>query len=71
MERSGKQLTDRERDILRCLASGLANKEIAVRLRISEHTVKTHLKAIFLKLEVSSRAGTVAAWLESSGPAAN
>jgi DNA-binding NarL/FixJ family response regulator len=53
-------LTPREREILAMLAEGLPNKLIASRLSISEHTVKTHLEAIFDKLGASNRAEAVA-----------
>jgi DNA-binding NarL/FixJ family response regulator len=53
-------LTPREREILSMLAEGLPNKLIAARLAISEHTVKTHLEAIFEKLGASTRAEAVA-----------
>jgi DNA-binding NarL/FixJ family response regulator len=53
-------LTPREREILGMLAEGLPNKLIASRLGISDHTVKTHLEAIFDKLGASNRAEAVA-----------
>ncbi|MGW4023080.1 response regulator [Streptomyces sp. NPDC005009] len=53
-------LTDRERDILTHLARGLGNQEIARALFISEATVKTHLRRIYGKLGVETRAGAVA-----------
>jgi DNA-binding NarL/FixJ family response regulator len=53
-------LTPREREILAMLAEGLPNKLIASRLGISDHTVKTHLEAIFDKLSASNRAEAVA-----------
>ena len=53
-------LSDRELDALKLLAEDLSNQEIADKLFISLNTVKTHLKNIFLKLEVDSRSGTVA-----------
>ncbi len=56
-------LTPREREILTLLGEGLVNKEIAVQLGISEHTVKTHLAAIYEKLEASNRAEAVATGL--------
>ena len=54
-------LTAREAQILALLAEGLVNKQIAARLGISRHTVKTHLAALFHKLGVSTRAEAVAA----------
>jgi DNA-binding NarL/FixJ family response regulator len=48
-------LSERENDVLRLLARGFANKEIAARLLISEKTVKTHVSSILGKLGVQSR----------------
>jgi two-component system, NarL family, response regulator YdfI len=56
----GQQLSPRESEILNMLAAGLGNKEIAWRLKISEHTVKFHVTSIFNKLNASSRAEAVA-----------
>jgi len=53
-------LTRREVEVLGMLAEGLANKNIAVRLGISEHTVKTHVASILTKLDAFSRAEAVA-----------
>ena len=53
-------LTSREIDVLREVANGNTNAEIAERLRISEATVKTHLIHIYGKLAVSDRAAAVA-----------
>jgi two-component system, NarL family, response regulator YdfI len=53
-------LTPREQEVLRMLALGLANKEIASRLNISEHTVKFHVAAILGKLCATSRTEAVA-----------
>jgi two-component system, NarL family, response regulator YdfI len=53
-------LTSREKEVLRMLAEGLGNKQIAARLQISEHTAKFHVGSIFGKLGVSSRAEAVA-----------
>lgn len=53
-------LTPRERDILAHLARGLPNHAIARALFISEATVKTHLRRIYDKLGVDTRAGAVA-----------
>ena len=49
-------LTDRERDVLRLIAEGLTNQEIADRLFVSLNTVKTHVKSIYQKLNVRNRA---------------
>ncbi|HEV8664244.1 MAG TPA: response regulator transcription factor [Candidatus Methylomirabilis sp.] len=54
-ESSGEELTGREREILRLLASGSTNKEIGQALSISEKTVKNHLNSIFKKLQVTRR----------------
>lgn len=56
-------LTPRELEILTLLGEGLVNKQIAERLGISEHTVKTHLAAIYEKLQASNRAEAVATGL--------
>ena len=52
-------LTPREVEVLRLIADGLANKQIAGRLSISEHTVKFHVAALFEKLHASTRAEAV------------
>lgn len=54
-EETSKNLSRREWEILALVASGCRNKEIAGRLCVSENTVKTHLNAIFRKLNVKSR----------------
>jgi DNA-binding NarL/FixJ family response regulator len=54
-------LTPRELDVLKLIAQGLSNPEIAERLVLSEHTVHRHLANILAKLGLSSRAAA-AAW---------
>ncbi len=54
-------LTDRQVDVLRLLIEGKANKDICRRLDLSESTVKTHLAAIFRKLNVNNRTQAVVA----------
>jgi len=57
---SGSPLTTREAEILRLIADGNTNREIAVQLHLSENTIKTHVARILEKLETSSRAEAVA-----------
>ncbi len=52
-------LTSREREVLDMLAEGLSNKEVAWRMKISEHTVKFHVASIFAKLGASTRTEAV------------
>ena len=54
-----EELTGREREVLQLVAHGLANKTIASRLGISEHTVKFHVAAILAKLGAGSRTEAV------------
>jgi DNA-binding CsgD family transcriptional regulator len=56
---SGVSLSKREQDVVRCVAEGLTNREIAGRLTLTEHTVKNYLFRIFDKLGVSSRVEVV------------
>jgi DNA-binding CsgD family transcriptional regulator len=53
-------LTGRELEVLRLVAAGLSNQEIATALVISEHTVRRHLQNIFAKIDVPSRAAATA-----------
>jgi DNA-binding NarL/FixJ family response regulator len=52
-------LTEREGQVLQLLARGLANKQIALELGISEHTVKFHISSIYTKLGVTNRTEAV------------
>lgn len=60
------QLTGREVEVLRLVRQGLANKQIARRLGISERTVKAHLTSVFQRLDVADRT-QAALWAERHG----
>lgn len=60
-----ESLTDREAEVLRCMARGLGNQEIADKLFVSEATVKTHVAHILDKLRVENRVQAVIAAYES------
>jgi len=62
-------LSTRELDVVRCVAEGLSNREIAQRLNLREHTVKNYLFRIFDKLGVSSRVEVVLYALGTQTPA--
>jgi DNA-binding NarL/FixJ family response regulator len=59
-------LSKREREILRMLADGLRNEDVALRLSISPHTVRTHVKNAMDKLEADTRTEAVASALRQS-----
>ncbi len=59
MESPTPLLSDRELEVLECMVDGLTTQQMAGRLFISENTVKTHVRHIFEKLEVSNRAEAV------------
>ncbi|MGH2799237.1 MAG: helix-turn-helix domain-containing protein, partial [Thermoleophilaceae bacterium] len=54
------EITKREREVLRLLAEGLTNRQIAERLVISEHTVHRHVTNILRKLDLPSRTAAAA-----------
>ena len=54
------RLTDREQEILDLMVAGLIKKEIASNLELSVHTVDTHLRSIYIKLQVNTRTAAVA-----------
>src|SRR5215475_2158032 len=59
LDPSDRILSPREVEVLRMIAEGLGNKEIASKLGISDHTVKFHISSIFAKLDASSRTEAV------------
>ena len=60
-------LTDREREVLGLVAQGMANKQIARALGITEHTVKAHLTSVFQAIGVSDRT-SAALWAQRNLP---
>jgi DNA-binding CsgD family transcriptional regulator len=61
-------LSEREVEVLRCVARGAANKEVATRLHISEETVKVHMKHILEKLAATDRTHAVTIALSRGNP---
>ncbi|MCA0155558.1 response regulator transcription factor [Tsukamurella sp. M9C] len=59
------RLTGREREVLKAVATGLSNKEIAAGLAIAEETVKTHIGRILHKLQLRDRTQLVVFWYEN------
>lgn len=58
-----RDLSDREREVLDHISRGRANKEIATRLNISQHTVDNHIRSIYEKLQVDNRTAAAAKYL--------
>lgn len=69
-EAESARLSNRERAILRCLANGSSNKQIANDLSIAEGTVKVHVKAVFKKVGARNRTDA-AVWALNNGPEVN
>jgi DNA-binding CsgD family transcriptional regulator len=65
IESSPEKLTVRELEVLRMLADGLANKEIANALGVSDHTAKFHVSQILAKLNAASRTEAVTVGIRS------
>jgi LuxR family maltose regulon positive regulatory protein len=63
IDRSAGQFSpsSREQEILRHLSTGLSNREIAAQLFISVNTMKTHVRSLYRRLDVSSRSQAVVA----------
>lgn len=57
-------LTDREREVMACIAEGLSNKSIGVELELSEQTIKGHVSKILRKLGLSRRSALAAAYAQ-------
>jgi DNA-binding NarL/FixJ family response regulator len=64
----GGALTERETEVVRLMAEGMSNRQIATTLFVTEATVKTHVNNVFSKLHVNDRAAAVA-WAFRSGVA--
>ncbi len=63
---ANRGLTQRESEVLSLLVGGLSNKAIAARLVLSEETVKSHLRALYRKLEVTDRSAAIAVALREA-----
>lgn len=59
MEKPPTLLSDREMDVLRLMAAGLSNQEIAERLVVALSTIKSHVKSILMKLDAENRTAAV------------
>lgn len=65
-EKTEHSLTSREMDVLECMCEGLKQKEIAETLFISPNTVGQHIRSVYTKLQVKTRAGAVAKALRNN-----
>jgi DNA-binding CsgD family transcriptional regulator len=68
---AGPPLSPREREVLALVARGLTNAEIALALKVSDHTAKRHVANILTKLDLPSRAAAAAYAARQSGEASN
>jgi DNA-binding CsgD family transcriptional regulator len=58
-------VSPRQEDVLRLIADGYSDKEIAARLGLRQRTVRTHLERLFARHGVHNRAGVLALWLRA------
>ena len=63
-----RQLTQRERQIVRLVSEGLSNKEIGRRLSVTDGTIKVHLHKMFEKLQVSNRTALAKVYFSGEKP---
>jgi DNA-binding NarL/FixJ family response regulator len=61
---AGSRLSAREEDVMRCIAKGMRNTEIAAALTLTQKTVKNHINRIFAKLGVETRTQALLTWME-------
>lgn len=61
-----QHLSPRESEVVRLVALGMANKEIAAELGMSSNTVKGHVESIMKKLQAKNRAAAAAVWLRAA-----
>lgn len=60
-----KRLTERELDVINLVVQGLSNKEIASKLYISIHTVKSNLEHIYEKLQINNRVALAVYYMQN------
>jgi DNA-binding NarL/FixJ family response regulator len=71
-ETGSLRLSMRQEAIVRLIAAGLSDKQIALRLGMSRHTVRTHIDRLFVKHGLHNRAELLMAWIVSiGGPSAH
>ncbi len=67
---AGGGLSAREEDVMRCIARGMRNTEIAAELVLTPKTIKNHINRIFAKLGVETRTQALLVWLEAANKGA-